>query len=85
MPPDGATPEPLYLPDNAIRQRLGIGESRWYKLLPDLEAKGLPRRSSLTGMRFWPAVRRFFYVYEGLDATMPSSVTADEEDFWNVG
>lgn len=78
-------PEPLYVSDEALRRRLGLGEKKWRRVRVELERAGLPPVDNLTGMRFWPAVKAFLYRRAGLQTNLdPSnSISHQEKEYWD--
>lgn len=62
-------PMPLY-PDERRIALAVMGRKRasqWPEKVVALERRGLPKVDAMMGGRYWPAVRRFFDVYSGLD------------------
>lgn len=55
----------LYISDQELMRRLGVGEKRGRAAIRDLEARGLPKKG-LFGKRYWPAVRLFLDRLNGL-------------------
>ncbi len=75
---------PLYMgePDIAARV-LGDDAERWPEIAAMWEREGLPRIDPLTGLRFWPAVEKFFLRRHGLSAAFVPS-QADGLETWSV-
>ncbi|KRE04711.1 hypothetical protein ASE61_07270 [Bosea sp. Root670] len=74
---------PLYLPEQAIAQRIlgSKAKVRWDSLALVLEREGLPRVDPLTGCRYWPAVREFLDRRHGIrQGALPSA--ADGVEVW---
>jgi hypothetical protein len=69
-------PETLY-PDEAKLARLVLGQRarEWPAKAMVLEREGLPRIDPLMGGRFWPAVKKWFFIRHGIDAESPTGAT----------
>lgn len=72
----------LYLSDEEIRKRVGIGRAKWAGIVRTLEPDGFPKKDPLIGnKRFWPAVRHFFFRRAGLDGILNGGDSPDDEDW----
>lgn len=77
-----ATLDALYLTDEQIARRLGLGCAEWKATAGKLERQGLPRPNPLFGdRRYWPAVVAFLDRLEGLDARSPEP-SAESLERW---
>ena len=56
----------LYISEDEIASRVGVGRKRWRSLAATLERDGLPKRNPVIGKRYWPAVRSFLDRMEGV-------------------
>lgn len=71
---------PLFLPDEEIAQRILGARAREFKALaPLLERRGFPKIDAVMGGRYWPAVKRFFDVENGLVETRPLAPSGRED------
>lgn len=62
----------LFAKDDVIRDRLGLGDAAWRKVLAAYHNDPAFLEDPLTGLRFWPAIERYFMQRWGLtEATMP--------------
>ena len=71
----------LYLSDAEIGKRV-LGATRakeWGQIAPLLERRGLPKIDRLMGGRYWPAVKRFFDVDNGLESALPLAPSGIED------
>lgn len=51
----------LFVYDNEIARRLGVGEDKLRPAIKVLEKEGFPKKETLFGgRRYWPAVKAFF-------------------------
>lgn len=76
--------DPLYLPESTIAARIlgAKNKASWAALARVWEREGLPRIDSMTGCRYWPAVRNWLDRRHGLNrASIPS--TADGAENWS--
>jgi len=71
--------EHLYVSDDEIRQRLGVGEDTLRVAIKQLERNGFPKKDPLFGKkRYWPAVQAFLDRRSGLSMKSPSVVDGQE-------
>jgi hypothetical protein len=64
---------PLYLPEKEIAI-LVLGKERapeWPVLMLAFERLGMPKIDPLTGMRYWPAIQRWFDTYNRIENIKP--------------
>ncbi len=59
-------PDPLFLTEAEIAQRVGVSPAEWTGTAVVLERHGLPAKDALFGRRYWPAVKAFLDHRAGL-------------------
>jgi hypothetical protein len=70
----------LYLTDEQVADRLGIGVDKWRENARVLEPQGLPKRDPLfCRRRYWPAVRAFLDRRNGLATASPVKSSWEEK------
>lgn len=78
QPPSSA----LFVSDEEIARRLGVGIDKWRAVRGVLEQRGLPQRDPLMAhKRYWPAVRAFFDRRAGLDSITAPLLGDGENNF----
>lgn len=72
--------EHLYVSDDELRRRLGVGEDTLRVAIKQLEHNGFPKKDPLFGKkRYWPAVQAFLDRRSGLSIKAPSVVDGQEK------
>ena len=61
-----AKPDPLYLDEADLAQRIGLPIEDWRAVATVLERAGMPLKDTLFGRRYWPAVKAYFDRRAGL-------------------
>ena len=61
---------------------LGSNAKNWPNFAAVLEKEGLPRVDPMTGMRYWPAVKRFLDARHNLVESKPTPMV-DGEETWS--
>lgn len=70
----------LYLTDEEIAERVGVGVDKWRENARVLEPAGLPKRDRLfCGRRYWPAVKAFLDRRNGLGGALPANTSWEEK------
>jgi hypothetical protein len=78
-----AAPDPLFLTEGEIADRLGLPAVEWQAAASVLERVGLPRPDPVfRARRYWPAVRAFLDRRAGLRQDGPAAVV-DGEEHWD--
>jgi hypothetical protein len=73
--------EKLYVSDEELRQRLGVGEDALRVAVKQLERNGFPKKDPLfSKKRYWPAVKAFLDRRNGLSVKAPSAIDGQEHD-----
>jgi hypothetical protein len=77
-------PDPLFVTDAEIANRVGIAANAFKTVLTALEKAGFPRPDPLfCGRRYWPACKRFLDRRYNLDtSSMPGIPALDGEEKW---
>jgi hypothetical protein len=74
--------EPLYLNDDEIAARVGVGKDKWRDIAKALEPKGLPPRDPVfCNRRHWQMVKEFLDRRAGVGKPQPSEGPFWEERF----
>lgn len=75
-----ATLDALYLTDEQVAERIGVGVEKWRENARVLEAQGLPKRDRLfCSRRYWPAVKAFLDRRNGLGGRSPVENSWEEK------
>ena len=76
-------PDPIYLTEGQIAQRVGMTALEWQAVARTLERSGLPLRDPLFGdRRHWPAVRAWLDRRAGIVPNAPV-IAQDGEENWD--
>lgn len=72
-------PDPLFLSDTQILERVGIGAEEWRVTMLALERQGFPRPDPLFAFkRYWPACKAFLDRRYNLGASSIPAMDGDE-------
>lgn len=74
---------PLYLSDAELIERLNCGEKRGRAAIRAMEREGFPQPDPLIGKRYFPAVKRFLDVRNGLAPNSHAGFAPDGEEHWD--